>query len=72
MELAELETQLNTLDTYLSADIWIVDKNGTILLDSSDESSINDARSIDSFDISDFGNQYYGIGTFMTALRKRN
>ena len=70
MELAELETQLNTLDTYLSADIWIVDKNGTILLDSSDESSINDARSIDSFDISDFGNQYYGIGTFYDSFEE--
>ena len=36
MTLEEIQTQLKTLSSYLSAEIWIVDPKGTIILNTSD------------------------------------
>lgn len=68
MTLEEIETQLQTLDTYLSSDIWIVDTKGTLLLDSGDEESLLEPTMIESFDISDFGSSYYQIGDFYQSF----
>lgn len=71
--LGSVQAQLETLATYLSADIWLVNSKGVILLDSSDASLGERVVSADSnlplrvikgFDIGDFGNKYYKIGTF--------
>lgn len=35
MELSELTTQLTTLSTYLSGEIWIVDTHGNIIINTS-------------------------------------
>ena len=70
-----IQLQIETLAAYLAADIQIVNPSGIILLDSSDASvgkRILDGESspdaawnvIEDFDISDFGNKYYRIGTF--------
>lgn len=64
MTLNEIETQLSTIDTYMDAEIWIVDTRGTLILNSANEESILSPETIDSFNISDFGNRYYQIGTF--------
>ncbi len=62
MTLEEINTQLSTLDTYLNADIWIVDTHGNILINTA--SFENTIESIPEFNMTDFGSSYYKVGTF--------
>lgn len=71
--LSSIQTELETLSSYLSADIWMVSSGGILLLDSSDSTVAQNVVSgditlplqfIEGFDIGDFGNKYYKIGTF--------
>ena len=62
LSLEELETQLSALDTYLGADIWIIDPKGSIILNTG--APAQDTEFISDFDIMDFGNRYYQIGNF--------
>lgn len=66
MTLDEIQTQLSTLSTYLSSEIWIVDTKGNIILNTSDPSQVQDedTEPIPGFNITDFGSKYYQIGTF--------
>lgn len=69
ISLDDLQLRLQSLASYLSADIWIIDQQGNLLLNSSDSSVSQKALDqnyvkIKNFDISDFGNKYYRIGTF--------
>lgn len=64
MTLEEIQTQLKTLSSYLSAEIWIVDPKGTIILNTSDSDLLESDETIPGFDVTDFGNRYYRIGTF--------
>lgn len=58
----DFQLQLSILSKYTEADIWIVDTKGNINIDSSSSSST--VRTIEDFDILDFGNNYYRTGTF--------
>ena len=62
MTLDEISSQLTALDSYLNADIWIVDTRGNILINTAapDEKE----KTIADFNITDFGNRYYQTGTF--------
>lgn len=62
MTLDEINEQLCTLDAYLNADIWIMDTHGNILINTGVAES--NGESIPVFDVTDFGNRYYRIGTF--------
>lgn len=62
MTLEEIDKQLSTLDTYLNADIWIVDTHGNILINTA--SSENTIESVPEFNMTDFGSRYYKVGTF--------
>lgn len=71
--LSSIQTELEMLSSYLSADIWMVSSGGILLLDSSDSTVAQNVVSgditlplqfIEGFDIGDFGNKYYKIGTF--------
>lgn len=64
MTLEEILTQLSTLSTYLSGEIWIVDIRGTVLLNTSAPLLEGKQEVIDGFDIMDFGNKYYQTGNF--------
>lgn len=70
MTLDEIETQLSTIDTYMDAEIWIVDTRGTLILNSADEESILSPVTIENFDIRDFGNRYYQVGTFYDSFEE--
>ncbi|MGN0353240.1 MAG: sensor histidine kinase [Roseburia sp.] len=70
MTLDEIETQLSTIDTYMDAEIWIVDTRGTLILNSADEESILSPETIENFDIRDFGNRYYQVGTFYDSFEE--
>lgn len=60
----EIETQLSILSEYLSSDIWIVDTQGNIIMNSAKPDLAENAVSVPGFDISDFGSKYYQIGNF--------
>ena len=62
MTLDEINEQLSALDTYLNADIWIVDTHGKILINTA--GTENTDETIPDFDMTDFGNRYYRVGTF--------
>ncbi len=62
--LDEISTQLSTLDTYLNADIWIVDTKGNLLLNTASSGTEDDTKTIPSFDMTDFGSRYYRVGDF--------
>ena len=62
----EFRLQLSTLSNYSGVTIWIVDTKGNINIDSSSHSAAT--RSIEGFDILDFGNKYYRIGNFYNSF----
>ncbi|MBO5372222.1 MAG: HAMP domain-containing protein [Lachnospiraceae bacterium] len=62
--LADFEERIEALDTYLSAQIWVVDTNGDILVNSEKKTDLLNLENIEGFDIRDFGNQYHKTGTF--------
>lgn len=69
LALEDFQAQMESLSTYLSAEIWVVDNHGRILFNSSDaEIGKNAAQSeytvLPDFDRTDFGNRYYTIGHF--------
>ncbi len=64
MTLEEIQTQLSMLGEYLSSDIWIVDTQGNIILDTAKPNLVESAEKITDFDITDFGSRYYQIGNF--------
>ena len=62
MTLDEINEQLSALGTYLNADIWIVDTHGKILINTA--GTENTDETIPDFDMTDFGNRYYRVGSF--------
>ena len=68
--LEEFEERLEALDQYLSAQIWVIGSNGDILVDSSQKTDLSDIKSIDNFNISDFGSLYYQTGYFYNCFKE--
>lgn len=64
MTLSELQEQLRSLDSYLSAQIWIVNTSGEILVNSREPVDIAHLSTIEGLNIADFGNRYYSTGDF--------
>lgn len=62
MTLNDVESHFKAVATYFDTDIWVVDRNGHILINSQPDSA-ND-ETIQNFDISSFGTKYYQEGTF--------
>ena len=70
--LDDLHTQLEALDTYLTAQIWIVNPSGEILVNSEEPVDVSNPKIIDGFSITDFGNKYYKIGSFYHSFDEDN
>lgn len=64
MTLDEIQMQLQTLSTYLSSEIWIVDTKGNIILNTAHPDLTESETYIPGFNLTDFGNRYYQVGTF--------
>ena len=62
MTLDDVESHFKAIATYLDTDIWVVDNNGHILINSRPDSAKDET--IQTFDISSFGTKYYQEGTF--------
>lgn len=60
-----LQKEMEAISNYLAAEIWIVDNQGTILINSADPIvDGEDFPLIEGFDIGDFGSKYAITGTF--------
>ena len=73
ISLEDFQSHMEIVADYLSAEIWVMDSNGNVLINSSD-STISHAASnqeffnIGSFDIADFGDTYYMVGDFYSQF----
>ena len=75
--LQDFQKQMQSLGEYLSAKIWIMDNQGNILFDSTDESVGKHAananyKTLRGFNTSDFGNRYYMTGNFYGSFSEKN
>lgn len=64
MTLSDLNNQFKALDTYLSSEIWLINTDGDILVNSGAPVDLSNLERIDSFNATDFGSRYYQIGHF--------
>jgi len=69
MTLDDVKSQFETVAAYLDTDIWVVDRNGNILINSQPDSAPNNA--IQDFDISSFGTKYYQTSTFFDMFSEK-
>ena len=64
-----IQTELENISEYLNVEIWFINAEGHILLDSSSPNARflaerGQALRIQDFDISDFGNSFYQVGDY--------
>lgn len=67
----DIHETLASLGSYLSAEIWITDTQGRVLINSARPLDITDVTIIDDFNVMDFGSSYYHIGTFYNTFDNR-
>lgn len=64
-----VKTQLDALDTYLSATIWIINPTGRVILDSESPLDVENQTIIGDFDPTITAGSYYTIGTFFDTFK---
>lgn len=62
--LETVKKQLDALDAYLSASIWIMNPSGRVLVDSNHPLDVENQIVVNHFDPTVTGNSYYTVGTF--------
>ncbi len=60
--------QLDALDTYLSATIWIINPSGRMVLDSSQQLDIENEVVVNGFDPTVIAGSYYTVGNFFESF----
>ena len=60
----DLHDSLATLSTYLSSEIWVMNTDGDILINSNASVDMDHLTHIDGFNVADFGSKYYTTGSF--------
>ena len=63
-----VKSQLDALDTYLSATIWIINPSGRMILDSSQELDVENEVVVEGFDPTITAGSYYTIGNFFQTF----
>ena len=63
-----VKKQLDALDTYLSANLWIINPSGRMILDSQAPLDVERERVIEGFDPTVTANSYYTIGNFFDSF----
>lgn len=63
-----VKKQLDALDTYLSANLWIINPSGRMVLDSHSAIDVENEKVISGFDPTITGNSYYTIGNFFNSF----
>lgn len=62
--LSDFESRLKAIHTYLAAQIWVINREGDILVNSAGHSDLSEMERISDFNISDFKNHHYQTGFF--------
>ena len=68
--LSTIHSHFQALDTYLGADIWLLNADGTVLVNSAAGYSGESSTVIEEFDPTDMGSTYYMIGDFYGMFRE--
>ena len=68
--LRAIHSQFQALDTYLGASIWLLNSDGTILVDSDAVFSEASSPGVSAFDPTDMGSRYYIIGNFYDSFEE--
>ena len=68
--LQAIHSQFQALDTYLGASIWLLNSDGTILVDSDAVFSEASSPGVSAFDPTDMGSRYYIIGNFYDTFEE--
>ena len=63
-----VKKQLDTLDTYLSANLWIINPSGRMVLDSQAPVDVENETVISGFDPTITAGSYYTIGNFFESF----
>ena len=71
--LPNLQGELEIVASYMGAEIWIIDSQKNLLIDSSDQkiyqlASLKVPKSLSGFNVGDFGSSYYQVGTFYESF----
>lgn len=63
--LEDLRAHLEILDSYMGCQIWIIGRDGSILVNSrSPVEDMSHPETLPEFDATDFGNRFYQVGSF--------
>lgn len=65
-----VQKQLDSLDTYLGASIWIINPSGRIILDTQTPLDINHPVIVENFDPTITENSYYTVGNFFEMFEE--
>ncbi len=65
-----VKNQLDALDTYLSASIWIMNPSGRVLVDSDHPIDLDNQIVVENFDPTITGNTYYTVGNFFNLFEE--
>ncbi|MDD2972717.1 MAG: HAMP domain-containing sensor histidine kinase [Lachnospiraceae bacterium] len=65
-----VQRQLNSLDTYLGASIWIINPSGRIILDTRTPLNIDNPVLVENFDPTITEGSYYTVGTFFNMFQE--
>ncbi len=68
--LSTIYSHFQALDTYLGASIWLLNTDGTMLVNSETGYSGQSSTVIEDFDPTDMGNRYYLVGDFYGMFRE--
>ena len=68
ISLEAVKSQLDALDTYLNATLWIINPSGRMILDSSSPLDVENEIVIDNFDPTITEGSYYTVGNFFHAF----
>ena len=66
--LEDIHSHFQALDTYLNASIWLLNADGTLLVNSDTSLSEGTETVIEDFDPTDMGSSYYVIGDFYSRF----
>ena len=70
VSLETVKTQLDSLDTYLNATLWIINPSGRMILDSSSPLDVENEIVIENFDPTITEGSYYTIGNFFHTFEE--
>ncbi len=68
--LEAVKAQLDALDTYLNATIWIINPSGRMVLDSSSPVDVENEIVVENFDPTITAGSYYTVGKFFNTFEE--